>query len=396
MHYVYDPLKPLLEDMMTTVREHSPCLNDPMDDTDDSDQDEQFERFNRRQQLTQQPTWNYANPSMSLASRLHGNEKEEEKLERDMSLMQISDEQFHQLVSPAVIGHFEGFQPNEETQEENEIRRNSGSTLNHIDAMSQMAYQDSATTTSVDLSFFADGSGGNYIQPRLPEDNFLRRRRPEHNIVNNAEASSLLSNDSQCTIVYIPSSIRELTSSRSNAGPDEGIIPALEEGLRYEDESHSGASSPDWTDASLVDASSYAVSSFSGSPVSNRGHMPQPDVLRQRLMDASAGQNFTRGSSPALSASSWEMLRSPEEVVPMSTSLHSMDTSIVLETYPPFDEYNRYTIRNITIGNMNLNNHLHNVRRRPSSQMSNPAPSEVSESSWTDGDTSSRDPFVNV
>ncbi|KAJ9127151.1 hypothetical protein QFC24_001388 [Naganishia onofrii] len=389
--YVYDPIKPLLEDMMTAVRENSPCLNDPMDDTDDSDVEEQLQRCNSRKQLTQQPTWIHVNASTSLASRLPGNAKEEESLEQEMALLRISD---NQLSAPAVTGPAEVVHSclhAEEEIYESKARRESGSTLksDSVGSMENVMSQDSAMATGVDLSFLHDGNSGTLHQTRLSEDSFLRRRRTEHYIDNNAETSSLLSNDSQSTIVYVPSGIRELTPARNHARSDQEIAMTMEQGPRDGDEDswQSGNSSPELTDSSLVDVSSYNVSVFSGSPVSVREqHTALPEALRQRLLHFSTGRDAPRGSSPAFSASSWEMLTSPEDVVSMSTSPHSMDTSIVLEPYPPFDEYNRYTIRYMNMHNEHL----------PFSQMANPAPSEISDSGWTDGDTTSEDAYVEI
>ncbi|KAJ9100615.1 hypothetical protein QFC21_003659 [Naganishia friedmannii] len=389
--YVYDPIKPLLQNMMTTVREHSPCLNDPMDDTDESDEEERLQPFSGRQPLTQQPTWICVNPTISLASRLQSDAKQEERLEREMSLMHISDDQLDQLIfDAAVIDHSNGIHPEEEMQE-NEARRDLGSTLGNdsIANVDTVMYQDSAITTSVDLSFLNEGSSGTFHQTRLPEDTFLRRRRPEHYVTNNVETSSLLSNDSQCTIVYVPSAIRELTPARNYAGSDQGLYPINAQGPQASDEDawQSSTSSPELTDSSLVDVSSYDVSSFSESPVPGQErHIALPEALRQRFVHSSIGLDSARGSSPAFSASSWDVLSPPEDIVSMSTSPHSMDTSIVLEPYPPFDEYNRYTIRY-----MNMDND-----QRPLSQMSNPAPSHSSDSSWTDGDTTSEDAYVEI
>lgn len=373
---------------MTTVREHSACLNDPLADTDDSDEEQQLQRFNRRSQMVQQPMWICVDPTTNLASMLHCHGEREEMLEREMSLMHISDDQLDQLVLPgAVTSHTKSTYPQEGVYE-NEASEDSGSTLGNqsIDNVDTLISEDSAITTSVDVSFHNDGNSGAFHQSRLPEDSFLRRRRPEHNI---AETSSLLSNDSQCTIIYVPSAIRELTPARNSFGFDQSITAAPDQDSQEGNQEvcQSGSSSPELTDSSLVDVSSNAVSSFSGSPAGARGqHIALPEALRQRLLDSASNRDTVRGSSPASSASSWEILSSPEDIVSMSTSPHSMDTSIVLEPYPPFDEYNRYTIRY-----MNMN-----AIGQPVGQMSDPPPSEFSDSGWTEGDTPSEDAYVEI
>ncbi|KAJ9095361.1 hypothetical protein QFC19_007605 [Naganishia cerealis] len=375
----------MLEEMWATLLHHSQCLNDPVEATFDPDENEQSDRFSCRQRSNEHPPWLCFTPPRQI----HASGNVDERFEREIDLLQIPDEHDTQVVCPIpVIGRFKGGIHPEDELHENEARKdgNMGSAAGGVELISNvnhMGSQDSATTTGVDLLFLNDGSSGTFHQARLPDDSLLRRRRPERRIVNGAETLSLFPASSQCTIALVQTPDGNSVDTSANGRLSQDIGTSAEQGPpeNEENESYSGASSPELTESSLVDITSYAASAFSVSSSSDSEHVDLSHALHRRFLQPSTRTSMgsARASSPAFSSSSYEILSSPGDIASMPTSPHSTNASISLDTYPPFDEYNRSTYRYMNI--------------RPPSQNSHYT---FSESSWTDGDLTSDDPYREI
>jgi hypothetical protein len=361
--YVYDPhLKPMFEDMLATLRHHSQCLSDPISAIVNPDEDE----ADRSQMPVPSPStpWSRYHPSRQMGIPASS----DNELQREMDFLGIPDVHEDQFASPgSVSAEFKGLNPSEDYSE-NEARRGGklGSALG-IDLLGEedtKVHAVSGTTTAIEPIFGHMHDSGISHTGWMSDEGHFRRRRPERDITN-LEKSFLTGNSSQSTIVPALSvaDVPLLADSESRASTPG--TEHIEQQLGPEG-GQTTLSSPTLTESSIIDVTSYAPSAFSVSSASDNGDYDMPS-------SAFPSHFSTRMHSPAFSNSSYEVLSPPARVASMSDSLHDMDASISLETYPPFDEYN-----------------VHYARHHTSRAVSH-ASSHASDSGWTDGDLASED-----
>lgn len=361
--YVYDPhFKPIFEDMLATLRHHSQCLSDPILAIVDPMEGD-VERSGRPTHSPSTP-WRRHHPSRQMDT--HG--PSDSELQREMDFLGITDVHEDQFASPgSVSAEFKGLNPTEEYSE-NEARRGGklGSALG-IDLLGEedtKAHAVSGTTTAIEPIFGHVHDSGISHTGWMADEGHLRRRRPERDIIN-LEKSFFTGNSSQSTIVPVLSAADVPLPPDDESRASSPGAEHVEQQLGPEG-GQTTLSSPMLTESSIIDITSYAPSAFSVSSASDHGDYDMPP-------SAFPSQFSTRMHSPAFSNSSYDVLSPPAGVASMSDSLHAMDASISLETYPPFDEYN-----------------IHYARHHTSRAVSH-ASSRASDSGWTDGDLASED-----
>lgn len=353
--------------MLATFIYHSQSLSDPIGVAVDPVQREQLEDWERP--FPSPPTpWHRYHPSRKIDT----NENSDNELEREMDFLGIPDVHQDQFTSPgSVSAEIRGFNPVDDYCE-NEARRGGklGSALG-IDLSGDADVKDqevSGITTAIDPIFGNEhGSGISQSQGgRIPDEASLRRRRPERDVMGDLEKAILTANSSRSTIVPVSTTSDKNyhSSSIEQRIPDISMVERGDAKPEHGDDET--PSSPDLTESSLVDITSYAPSAFSVSSPSNQGR-------EQAHLSALPSSSSTRAHSPAFSISSYDVLSLPAEVASMPTSPHAMNASISLETYPPFDVHN-----------------IHHARHA-SRPVSHTTSSRASESGWTDGDLESDD-----
>jgi hypothetical protein len=361
--YVYDPhLKPMFEDMLATLRHHSQCLSDPIFAIVDPDERQVGDRDGRLDPGTPTP-WRRYHP----ARHMDVEGPSDNELQREMEYLGIPDVHEDQFASPGSVSmEFKGFDPIEEYCE-NEARRGGrlGSALG-IDLLACDAETEkvSGTTTAINPIFGVEHDSGICYNGWIPDEGHLRRRRPERDLTD-PEKSFLAYNSSQATIVPVRSAADVPLPPDDESMPGSPSVERVDEEIQP-DQGGTALSSPNLTRSSIMDVASIAPSAFSVSSASDRGDYDMPS-------SAFPSEFSTRMHSPAFSSSSYDVLSPPAGVASMSNSLHDMDASVSLETYPPFDEYNVHYAR-------------HNISRAVSH-----ASSRASDSGWTDGELASDD-----
>lgn len=362
--YVYEPhLKPMFEDMLATLRHHSQCLSEPIFAIVDPDEGQSVDA-NGRPVLSPSTPWRRYHPSRPMGNGV----PPDNELEREMDFLGIPNIHEDQFASPgSVTNDFKGLDPMEECCE-NDARR--GGKLGSALGIDLLAGNDdevekvSGTTTAIDPIFGLEHDSGIFYNGWIVDEGHLRRRRPERGVID-AEQSFLPNNSSQTTIIPVPSAADVPLPPDDDSMPGTPSLEHIDRQIQPSDEGTTPLS-PSLTGSSIMDVASFAPSAFSVSSASDQGNYDMPS-------SAFPSEFSTRMHSPAFSSSSYDVLSPPAEVASMSDSLHAMDASISLETYPPFDEYNVHYTR-------------HNTSR-PVSHTS----SQGSDSGWTDGELASED-----
>lgn len=304
--------------------------------------------------------WHRYHPSRKIDT----NADSDHELEREMDFLGIPDVHQDQFTSPGSVSPgLKGLNPWGESLE-NEARRggNLASALG-IDLSGEadgMPSDSSAIATGVQTSLGIGNGTVSHQSGELEAPGSLRRRHTGHDNVADSSRWTSMDNSSQYTIVPMA-----ITHSKLPNRVETHVEPPQQPGEPGCEESQTTLSSPDLTESSLIDITSYAPSAFSVSSTSDHGY----DAVSISTPVSSAP---TRAHSPAFSSSSYDVLSSPPGVASMANSPHSMNASISLDTYPALDEYDSHQARHHA---------RHPASRNPSYT--------ASDSGWTDGDVAS-------
>ncbi|GHJ87219.1 hypothetical protein NliqN6_3621 [Naganishia liquefaciens] len=358
--YVYDPhIKPIFEDMLDIWLHHTQCLTNPVAVTFNPAEEDQIQRF--QQQVTSPPTpWHRYHPSRKIDT----NADSDYELEREMDLLGIPEIHQEQLASPSPLSPgLTGLNPWGKSSE-NEARRggklSSALGIDLSGAFESAQSSSSAVATGVQTSFSMGSEAQRPESGSEKASGFLRQRHigPDHDgYSGNWDPPN---NSSRSMILPAMAHVVPVRAVGSHLGS-----PRHLERTQEREPMSTALSSPDLTESSLIDVTSFTPSARSVSSVDDR-------EIGAALATAPLSSYSFRAHSPAFSSSSYEVLSSPPEIASMANSPHSTSASISLTTYPAIDEYDsrhaRYHARDGT-------------DRNPSHT--------PSDSEWTDGDLGS-------